>query len=73
MAISCTFDSLGSISFSVVPEYWPLSTWLSLAGSRHNHTVLLGLGTMMKLLCHWAILSTLGGASICCSGNLILT
>ena len=51
MVINCAIGSLGSISFNVVPLCIGLiSVWLGLAGSRHKSTVLLGLGTMMKLL-----------------------
>ena len=46
-----TLVSLGSISFNIIPLCTCLiSAWLSLVGSRHHCNVLLGLGTMMKLL-----------------------
>ena len=45
--------SFGSISFSVGPLCIGLiGTWLSLAGSKHNHTLPFALGTTTKLLHH---------------------
>ena len=44
---------------------------LNFAISKHNCTVTLGLGAIMKLLHHFAILSTPSGASIWCSFSLL--
>ena len=47
-----------------------ISTWFSLAGSRHSLTLPLGLGTCTKLLHHSIISSTPNGVIISCCWNL---
>ena len=58
--IYLTLLSLGSISFNVGPLYIGLiNAWYSHAGSKHNLTLPLALGTNTKLLHHSATSSTL--------------
>ena len=68
--IYLTLLSLGSMSFNVGPLYMGLiKAWFNCAGSKHNLTLPLALGTNTKLLHHSDILSIPSGVIIssCCS------
>ena len=71
-----TLLSLGSILFNVGPLCTGLiNAWFNLAGSKHNLTLPLVLGTNTKLLHHSAILSTPSGvimSMFCSQSNLSL-
>ena len=64
-----TLLSLGSMSFNVGPLCMGLmNAWYNSAGSKHNLTLPLALGTNTKLLYHSGVLSTPSGVimSSCC-------
>ena len=62
--------SLGRILFTVGPLCTGhINTLLSLAGSRHSHTLLLAFGTKTKLLHHSDVAYTAKGTIICCLCN----
>ena len=66
-----TLFNFGKISLSVGPLWTNLiSTWLSLAGSRHSLTLPLGVGASTKLLYHSAISSMPKGVIISCCWSL---
>ena len=63
--IYLTLLSLGSISFNVGPlSIGHINAWFNWAGSKHNLTLPLALGTNTKLLHHSAVLSTPSGVMI---------
>ena len=71
MVIKCTFSSSGSMSFNIGPLCIDhISVWLSLAGSKHSHTVSFGFDSTVKLLHHSAVSFTPSGNSILCSFSL---